>query len=217
MSFDVTKGDAFAGHFSIPIPGTFNVQNTLGAIIVAKELAIADDLIQRGLSSFKSVKRRLELRGEVNGVRVYDDFAHHPTAVQETLRAVRERNPGARIWAVFEPRSQTCRRRVFEQAFIESFDPADFTVIARVFGASHLEPEQTLSPDRVAEGIRARGGNASTFRSTDEIVASHPELRRAIMSSSCQWRIHNIHNKLLERLRGGSNEDGAASVLDRLR
>jgi UDP-N-acetylmuramate: L-alanyl-gamma-D-glutamyl-meso-diaminopimelate ligase len=205
MAFDVVKADALVGHFTISIPGTFNVQNALGAIIVAKELGIENDVIQSGLSTFKSVKRRLEVRGEVNGVRVYDDFAHHPTAVQETLRAVRERNPSARIWAVFEPRSQTCRRRVFEQAFIESFGQADFTVIAQVFSASHLKPEETLSPDRVAEGIRARGGYASTFPSTGEIVSHLAKEVRAgdhvvIMSNG---GFDNIHNKFLERLRGG--------------
>src|SRR5262249_58858835 len=96
------------------------VQNALGAIIVAQELGINNEVIQRGLSSFKSVKRRLEIRGEVRGIRVYDDFAHHPTAVQETLRAVRDRNPGARIWAIFEPRSQTCPSPLFQQAFLTS-------------------------------------------------------------------------------------------------
>src|SRR5439155_11429491 len=122
MAFDVVGSESLIGQFTIPMPGTFNVQNALGAIIVAKELGIGNDVIQSALSSFKSVKRRLELRGEVKGVRVYDDFAHHPTAVRETLQAVRQRDPESRVWAVFEPRSQTCRRRVFEQAFIEAFE-----------------------------------------------------------------------------------------------
>jgi UDP-N-acetylmuramate: L-alanyl-gamma-D-glutamyl-meso-diaminopimelate ligase len=205
MAFDVVRSGALVGRFAIPIPGSFNVQNALGAIIVAKELAIQNEVIQRGLSTFKSVKRRLELRGEVNGIRVYDDFAHHPTAVQETLRAVRERNRSARIWAVFEPRSQTCRRRIFEEAFIRSFEDANETVIAKVFGASHLPPEQTLSPDRVAEGIRARGGKGSTFGSTEEIVAYlasqlKPGDHVVIMSNG---GFDNIHNKLLDRLRRG--------------
>jgi UDP-N-acetylmuramate: L-alanyl-gamma-D-glutamyl-meso-diaminopimelate ligase len=207
MAFDVVRAESAVGHFTIPLPGTFNVQNALGVIIVAKELGISDEVIQRGLSSFKSVKRRLELRGEVNGVRVYDDFAHHPTAVKETLSAVRQRDPKARIWAVFEPRSQTCRRRVFEQAFIESFESADRTVIAQVFGASHLPPEQTLSPTRVAEGVRARGGNAVTFDSTEEIVShlateAKPGDQVVIMSNG---GFENIHNRLLERLRGGKS------------
>src|SRR5207244_1707094 len=115
------------------------------------------------------------------------------------------RNPEARIWAVFEPRSQTCRRRVFEKAFIEAFEPADFTVIASVFGASHLDPEQTLSPSRVAEGIRAQGGNASTFGSTEDIISHlvsdvRPGDHVVIMSNG---GFDNIHNRLLDRLRGG--------------
>jgi len=153
------------------------------------------------------VKRRLEIRGEVNGVRVYDDFAHHPTAVKETLTAVRQRYPSSRLWAVFEPRSQTCRRRIFEQSFIDAFQPADSTLIAPVFGSSHLDPEQTLSPTRVVEGIRARGGDASTFGSTEDIVRHLAAEVRAgdqvvIMSNG---GFDNIHNLLLERLRGGKS------------
>jgi len=205
MSFDVTQADSMIGSFTLPMAGTFNVQNALGAIIVAKELGIENHVIQTALTTFKSVKRRLELRGDVNGVRVYDDFAHHPTAVLETLRAVRERFPKQRIWAVFEPRSQTCRRRVFEQAFIDSFEPADSTLIARVYGASKLDPEQTLSPDRVAEGIRKRGKAAEAFGATGDIVdylASRvqPGDHVVIMSNG---GFDNIHNKLLDRLRGG--------------
>ncbi len=205
MSFEVTQADSMIGSFTIPMAGTFNVQNALGAIIVAKELGIENHVIQTALTTFKSVKRRLELRGDVNGVRVYDDFAHHPTAVLETLRAVRERFPEQRIWAVFEPRSQTCRRRVFEQAFIDSFEPADSTLIARVYGASKLDPEQTLSPDRVAEGIRKRGKAAEAFATTGDIVdylASRvqPGDHVVIMSNG---GFDNIHNKLLDRLRGG--------------
>ncbi len=191
--------------FSTPLLGTFNVQNALHCILVCRELGISDDVIQKGLSSFKSVKRRLELRGEIDGVRVYDDFAHHPTAVLETLKAIRERFPSDRVWAVFEPRSNTCRRRVFEEAFITSFDPADEVVLARVFGSSKLPPEQTLSPDRVVDGVRKRGKTANTFESTDEIVQHVARNARkgdhvVIMSNG---GFDNIHNKLLDRLKAG--------------
>ena len=203
MDFEILRSGSNTGLFAIPLPGTFNVQNALGAIIVARDLGIPDEVIRRALSTFKSVKRRLEIRGEVNGIVVYDDFAHHPTAVQETLRAVRERHPHARVWAVFEPRSQTCRRKIFEPAFIQSFDPADVILIARVYGASHLAPAETLSPDRVAEGIRARGKRAFTFASTEEIVSfvaseARPGDQVVIMSNG---GFDNIHVKLLERLR----------------
>src|SRR5256712_14038471 len=129
------------------------------------------EVIGRARPTLKGFKRRREIRGKVNGIVVYDYLAHHPTAVQETLRAVRERHPHARVWAVFEPRSQTCRRKIFEPAFIQSFDPADVILIARVYGASHLAPAETLSPDRVAQGIRARGKKAFTFESTEENVS----------------------------------------------
>jgi UDP-N-acetylmuramate: L-alanyl-gamma-D-glutamyl-meso-diaminopimelate ligase len=206
MSFDVVRSESPAGSFRIPIPGVFNVQNALGVVVVAKELGIDNATVQKAFSTFKSVKRRLEVRGEVNGVRVYDDFAHHPTAVQQTLRAVRDRNPKARVWAVFEPRSQTCRRRVFEQAFIESFDAADATIIAQVFSASHLAPEDTLSPDRVAEGIRNRGKKAQTFGTTEEIISFlasevRPGDHIVIMSNG---GFDNIHNRLLARLQKGT-------------
>src|SRR2546428_592283 len=196
MDFEILRSDSNTGSFAIPLPGTFNVQNALGAIIVARDLGIPDEVIRRALSTFKSVKRRLEIRGEVDGIVVYDDFAHHPTAVHETLRAVRERHPDALVCAVFEPRSQTFRRRIFEQAFLESSDPADTVVIARVYGASHLAPAETLSPDRVAEGIRARGKRAFTFASTDEIVSFiATEARSGSQRDRCLGTFQICHRK----------------------
>jgi UDP-N-acetylmuramate: L-alanyl-gamma-D-glutamyl-meso-diaminopimelate ligase len=203
MAFNIVHKDEAVGEFSIPLLGRFNVDNALGVIVVAKELGIDNAVIQRGLSTFKSVKRRLEMRGEVTQIRVYDDFAHHPTAVSETLRAVRQRYPQDRIWAVFEPRSQTSRRKVFEQDFITAFDPADMVVIARVFGSTHLDADQQLSPDRVVEGIEARGKTARTFDSTAEIVDfiaadAIPGDHIVIMSNG---GFDNIHNRLIEKLR----------------
>jgi UDP-N-acetylmuramate: L-alanyl-gamma-D-glutamyl-meso-diaminopimelate ligase len=182
--------------------GAFNVRNALDVIVTAKELGLDNTALQAGLSTFKSVKRRLELKGEVNGVRVYDDFAHHPTAVLETLRALRQRNPQDRIWAIFEPRSNTCRRRIFEKEFITSFDPADAAVVARVFGASKLAPEDQLSPDRLVEGISARGKTAATFDTTAEIVEcvaaqAVPGDHIVIMSNG---GFDGIHGKLLKAL-----------------
>jgi UDP-N-acetylmuramate: L-alanyl-gamma-D-glutamyl-meso-diaminopimelate ligase len=204
MGFQVFHKDVHVGDFSIPMLGTFNVQNALGVIVVGKELGIENGRIQKGLSTFKSVKRRLELRGEVERIRVYDDFAHHPTAVLETLRAIRERYPTERIWAVFEPRSQTCRRKVFEQEFIKSFDPADTVVVARVFGSGKLAADEQLSPDAVVEGVRARGKIAETFDTTEEIVDyisrnATPGDQVVVMSNG---GFDSIHRKLLEKLRG---------------
>jgi len=204
MGFRVFHKDVHVGDFTIPMLGAFNVQNALGVIVASKELGIENGRIQKGLSSFKSVKRRLELRGEVERIRVYDDFAHHPTAVLETLRAIRERFPTDRIWAVFEPRSQTCRRKIFEQEFIKSFDPADTVVVARVFGSGKLAEDEQLSPDSVVEGVRARGKIAETFDTTDEIVDyisrnATPGDQIVVMSNG---GFDGIHRKLLEKLKG---------------
>lgn len=206
MRFEVWNGSTAVGTFDIPMLGTFNVRNAMDLIVTAKELGLSNDAIQAGLTSFKSVKRRLELKGEVNRIRVYDDFAHHPTAVAETLRAVRQRYPQDRIWAVFEPRSNTCRRRIFENEFMKAFDPANEVVIARVFGASKLLPEDQLSPDRLVEGIRARGRAATTFDSTEEIVhyvAANvtPGDHVVVMSNG---GFDGIHPKLLQALQGTS-------------
>jgi UDP-N-acetylmuramate: L-alanyl-gamma-D-glutamyl-meso-diaminopimelate ligase len=204
MGFRVFNKDVHVGDFTIPMLGTFNVQNALGVIVAGKELGIDNSKIQKGLSTFKSVKRRLELRGEVERIRVYDDFAHHPTAVLETLRAIRERYPTDRIWAVFEPRSQTCRRKIFEQEFIKSFDPADTVVVARVFASSKLAADEQLSPDAVVMGVRARGKIAETFDTTDEIVDyisrnATPGDQIVVMSNG---GFDGIHHKILEKLKG---------------
>jgi len=204
MGFRIFHKDVHVGDFAIPMLGTFNVQNALGVIVTGKELGIENDTIQKGLSTFKSVKRRLELCGEVERIRVYDDFAHHPTAVLETLRAIRERYPTDRIWAVFEPRSQTSRRKVFEQEFIKSFDPADNVVFARVFGSSKLPPDELLSPDAVVQGVRLRGKSAETFDTTEEIVDyisrnATPGDQVVVMSNG---GFDGIHRKLLEKLKG---------------
>src|SRR5262245_52762279 len=199
MKFQVSQGETEVGTFSIPMLGTFNVRNALDVIVTGKELGLENGVIQDAFSSFKSVKRRLELRGEVDRVRVYDDFAHHPTAVAETLSAIRQRYPQERVWAIFEPRSQTCRRRIFENDFMKAFDKADEVVIARVFGASHLLAEDQLSPDRLTDGIRARGKAATTFDSTAEIVdhvAKHAARGDHIVVMS-NGGFDGIHGKLL--------------------
>jgi UDP-N-acetylmuramate: L-alanyl-gamma-D-glutamyl-meso-diaminopimelate ligase len=202
MSFDAIHDGAAVGHFWIPLAGDFNVRNALGALAVADELRIPTDVVARAFATFKSVKRRLEVKGVVRDITVYDDFAHHPTAVRETLGAIRQRYPGSRIWAIFEPRSQTCRRRIFEEAFIESFDVADEVVIARVFAASRLPEDQQLSPERVVEGIRKRGKPAHTLDSAAEIatfVAGKAEAGDHVVVMS-NGGFDNIHGKLLEAL-----------------
>src|SRR4051812_5009800 len=140
--FTVSRRTAVVGRFALPLLGTHNVRNALGAIAIGQALGIAAGTLAEGLTAFRGVKRRLEVVGRVGGVTVYDDFAHHPTAVAETIAAVRAGHPGQRVWAVFEPRSASSCRRVFQQDFARAFQAADETVLARVFRSTLPEPER---------------------------------------------------------------------------
>jgi len=201
-AFDVVREDKLWHRFETPLIGQFNVGNALSAIIAADEVGLTREQIQTGLASFKSVRRRLEVRGEVGEVTVYDDFAHHPTAVTETLRGIKAQYPTARIWAIFEPRSQTARRRMFEDDFAKALTNADVAIVAPPFSTSHLEAENVIGPERVVQKIRTSGGDAHTFGSTEEIVDFvRSNARRGdrivVMSNG---GFENIHQRLLDAL-----------------
>jgi UDP-N-acetylmuramate: L-alanyl-gamma-D-glutamyl-meso-diaminopimelate ligase len=152
---------------------------------------------------FQGVKRRLELRGSARGVRVYDDFAHHPTAIAETLGALRLANPQARIWAIFEPRSATSCLRVFQRDFLEAFTGADETIVAAVFRSS-LPEERRLSPEELVADLQAAGKRARYVPTVPEIVETVAREARdgdlvVIMSNG---GFDDIHGKLLTALRG---------------
>jgi UDP-N-acetylmuramate: L-alanyl-gamma-D-glutamyl-meso-diaminopimelate ligase len=155
--------------FEIPMPGSHNVKNALAAMAIAAEVGVDAGTMRDGLLSFAGVKRRLETVGSVRGVTVLDDFAHHPTAVRETLAAVRAAHPDARIWAVFEPRSASSCRRVFQSAFAEAFGAADEVVIARVYRAQ-LPVDERLSPERLVDDLVAAGRSARFIPDVGEIV-----------------------------------------------
>ena len=200
--FDVVLRGEFWYRFRIPLPGEFNVRNALSAIVAGDELGLLADEMQEALSDFRNVRRRLELRGEVAGIRVYDDFAHHPTAVRETLKAVRAQFPDRRIWAVFEPRSQTSRRSLFEQEFSAALGLADVAIVAPVHAPKGLDPTAVLSPERVVRALERRRGHAHTFGTTDEILQFLAAEAAAgdqvvIMSNG---GFDNIHERLLELL-----------------
>ncbi len=142
---------------SSPLHGKHNVRNALGAIALARGLGLSNSEIARALPRFEGVRRRLEVRGEKRGILVIDDFAHHPTAVRGTLEAARTRFPGRRLWALFEPRSNTAGRKLFEQDYADVFSGADVLVIAPVFHAQRLGPGNQLDRDALAAGFRSSG------------------------------------------------------------
>ncbi|HEX8651652.1 MAG TPA: UDP-N-acetylmuramate:L-alanyl-gamma-D-glutamyl-meso-diaminopimelate ligase [Pyrinomonadaceae bacterium] len=190
--------------FETPLIGDFNIRNCLAVIVAADAWGIEREAIRDALATFKSVRRRMQVRGEERGVTVIDDFAHHPTAVRETLQALHTKYKTGRLVAVFEPRSWSSRLAVFQQDYAQAFATADYVVIASVFD-SHKATEKgrVLDTDQLIEAISAQGKPAYRIEGADEIV-SHlaPELRAgdtvAIMSNG---GFGGIHEKLLAALR----------------
>jgi UDP-N-acetylmuramate: L-alanyl-gamma-D-glutamyl-meso-diaminopimelate ligase len=170
MKFRVAhKGKPF-GEFTLAASGRHNVLNAMAAIAVAQGRGIGADVLGKALATFRSVKRRMDVKGEVRDVLVVDDFAHHPTAVRATLEAARARWPGRRLWAILEPRSNSMRRKVFEQTLPVALALADRVVLAGVFRAQQLGDENRLEPEAVAESVRELGKSARVFPSADAIA-----------------------------------------------
>jgi len=166
------RGGSFFADLSLPMAGEHNALNATAAAALAAGQGVPVGAIQEALASFRSVKRRLEVRAEVAGVTIIDDFAHHPTAIRETLRALRGWYPGRRLWAVLEPRSNTLRRNVFEAALVDSLALADKTLIAAVFKSESIPEGERLVPQHVADALNARGVSSAVCADADAIVAA---------------------------------------------
>lgn len=190
------------GSVETPLAGAFNVRNCLAVIAAATAVGAPPEGIRRGLASFRSVKRRMEVRGEARGVTVIDDFAHHPTAVRETLRAARQRYGGRPLVAVFEPRSYTAQRREFETAYLEAFDEASTVVLAGLFHPERYTAETAMDPHRVIEALRGRGKEAAYIPAVDEIVRYLVERLRGgeVVLFMSNGGFGGIHAKLLAAL-----------------
>ncbi|MGH9882617.1 MAG: glutamate ligase domain-containing protein, partial [Pyrinomonadaceae bacterium] len=192
------------GVFQTPLFGDFNLLNCLAVIIAADAWGIDRKTIAAALASFKNVRRRAEVRGEERGVTVIDDFAHHPTAVRETLRGLRNRYRDRRLIAVFEPRSWSSRLAVFQEEYAKAFAAADYVVIARVFDSQKAtEKGQTLDTNRLIEDISKQDKPAFALPDADRIVQHlTTQLRTgdvvAVMSNG---GFGGIHEKLLNALR----------------
>jgi len=163
------KGKTFA-EFRLAATGHHNVLNAIAAIIVAQGLDISHRTIQEALATFRSVKRRMDVKGEVYGILAIDDFAHHPTAIRATIQAARLRWPGRRLCAVLEPRSNAMRRKVFQDALPEALALADSVILDAVHRATLLDDAHRLDPEAVAVGVRSHGKDARVLPSADDIV-----------------------------------------------
>jgi len=201
--FEVTCENQSWGRFETPLLGEFNLLNCLAVIIAADAWGVSRERIKDALATFKNVKRRAEVRGESRGVVVIDDFAHHPTAVRETLRALRSRYSDRRLVAIFEPRSWSSRLAVFQQDYADAFAAADYVVIASVFDSQKVtEKGRALDTNVLIEEISQQGKPAFALPNADEIVVHIlPELHEgdvvAIMSNG---GFGGIHEKILSGL-----------------
>jgi len=188
--------------FRIPMVGELNVRNALGVAACARHCGLSDRQIQDGFDSFEGVKRRMEVRGVTRGVTVVDDFAHHPTAIRETLKALRVRYPGQRLRAVFEPRTQSTRRNVFQDDLAKSFDESDEALVSAVANAEALAPEVRLDAQKLVRDIVSRGHGARYLPSVDSIVDHLSQTVREgdVICIFTNGGFGGIHQRLLERL-----------------
>jgi UDP-N-acetylmuramate: L-alanyl-gamma-D-glutamyl-meso-diaminopimelate ligase len=171
-SFLAWRDGEVAGKLRVPLYGRHNVENVLGAVAVCVSLGLSQDELEAGLREFAGVKRRQTVRGDVAGVVVVEDFAHHPTAVAETIAAMRARYPDRTLWAVFEPRTNTSRRRVFEDAYIDALSGADRVLLADVYRGAAIPEDDRMRPERVVAALRSRGVQAEQCAGVPEIIAA---------------------------------------------
>ncbi len=204
--------------FEFPLAGEYNVWNATAAAALAADYGISKAEIAAALKTFKSVKRRLEIRAQVNGITIIDDFAHHPTAIASTLKALRARYAGARLWAILEPRSNTLRRRVLQKDLARSLAVADKVVVAGVFRSETLPENECLDLLELAGDIQKHGSCARLSSDADEIVQTvAPEMRNGdVVAILSNGGFGGIYEKLPARLRAlagkstGGNSANAA-------
>src|SRR5437867_5797658 len=151
--------------------GELNVRTALAVVACAKHCGLKNHQIQSAFDTFKGIKRRMEVRGIAGGVTVVDDFGHHPTAIRETLRALRIKYPHQKLWAIFEPRSNTTRRKVFQNELVGAFDDADAVVVSEIARLELLAPDERLNPEKLMQDLKASGKLAAYLPDVEAIVA----------------------------------------------
>jgi UDP-N-acetylmuramate: L-alanyl-gamma-D-glutamyl-meso-diaminopimelate ligase len=188
--------------FEVPLVGEFNVRNAAMAASAARFYRVPDAKIRTALKSFSGIARRQEVRGEVRGVKIIDDFGHHPTAIAQTLQALRHRYAGHRLWAIFEPRSNTTRRAVFQQQLPDALKLADGVFIAQVAKLEQIPEAERLNPEAVVEAIGRDGRPAFYEENADAIVNRIVPMLQAndVVTVFSNGGFDRIHEKLLERL-----------------
>ena len=211
--WSVFRGGRAWADLEFPLAGEYNVWNATAAAAMAAAYGISKEEITAALKTFKSVKRRLEVKAQVNGITIIDDFAHHPTAIAGTLKALRARYAGARLWAILEPRSNTLRRRVLQADLARSLALADEVIVTEVFRSDALPVNERLDLPELAADIQKHGSRARLIGNADEIVQSiAPEMRSGdVVAILSNGGFGGIYEKLPARLRALAGE--GASVI----
>ena len=188
--------------FHLNMMGELNARNALAVIACAKHCGLKNHQIQAAFDTFKGIKRRMEMRGIAGGVTVVDDFGHHPTAIRETLRALRIKYPREKIWAIFEPRSNTTRRNVFQSELAGAFADADAVVVAEVARLEQIAPEERLDPEKLMQDLKNSGKNAAYLPDVETIVAHTAKHTQGgdIVVVFSNGGFGGIHGKLLQQL-----------------
>lgn len=188
--------------YRIPMIGELNVRNALAVTACALHCGLSAEQIQAAFDTFKGIRRRMDVRGEAGGVTVVDDFGHHPTAIEETLKALRIKYPGQRLWAVFEPRSNTTRRNVFQDRLRDCFAEADVVVISQVARLHLLNESERLNPDQLIEELRQSGKIAHYLQDVDAIVdtAKREATSGDVICVFSNGGFGGIHERLLTSL-----------------
>jgi len=199
-SFTVIRDDVGYGEFFSTMPGAHNALNALAVIAVLDRLGLSSKNIKQELAKFSGVRRRQEVRGTVNGITVIDDFAHHPTAVRETLESLSSAYNGRRLVIVFEPRTNSSRRSVFQEDYVRVFDPADEVVIKEPDALASIPEDQRFSAEILATDLAQRGLRARNFQNTDQILEylSNTLKPGDVVAVLSNGGFDNIHDRLLE-------------------
>ncbi len=202
-AFRLERDDSLLGHLRLPASGRHNVMNALAAATLALDEGVEFDVVSEAFGTFRGMKRRQEVRAEISGITIVDDFAHHPTAVHETLEASRDRWPGRRIVGVFEPRSNSSRRKAFESAYIDAFTGTDVVVISYPPFRHNDRVSDFMDVDTITDSLQRDGVDACSFQTVDEILQ---HLDAALSEGDVVVIMSNggfggLHDRLIDSLR----------------
>lgn len=197
------KGERLDGDFLSPLNGRHNVQNVTAVLTLLDQLEFDQEGMKEGLKDFKGVARRQQIVGESGGIIVIDDFAHHPSAIKETIIAMRSRFSNRRIWAVFEPRSNTSRRNIFQNEFADALSLADLAVIAPVFKKESIPENERLDVNKIIADLKNKQRKAFTFNSSDEIADNIAKMSREndVVLVMSNGGFDGVHKKILEAIK----------------